>query len=573
MYKQLLKLPLLVVLLMGSPVHADSLCGSNTSSEPVEAMGKDVWLDGYCKGFLPCRLAYEQFHGCQAAESFLSNLGAKEGQPLTEAQVEEALVRTKRTASASTPRMAKISATSERDRVAALDSSTAAALQSDCTERACMNYHEKQLNLLTGEVEKLNSNADILYWLPEYAPVQAFMAAERLGWKRQDGQWVFSAARVAPVKESVTTPGQYLLSVAECQKLYEKLDQEIKATPGKQPDNLSFFEAECVPQVSGYAENVKSWHASLSARSVTAKPAMTSGDNASPADRDGSLPDSRKVTVAVPPDAGLQQWNEELVSAERQRETEMAAAAAAKQRVEEERKRAVAEAARQQEVARAEAERKAAREGWVLPSDCQAEQAAVRQHQDIDGTGNTTEQSITDALRRPWVYRWEGKNGETTAAELLEREKGYLHEVAEKEEHIAKCRLATGLGRIMCPTEETSDIRMYRLTACAYRVAATRRGGNASSSATPSSSSDAACEVKLKAIDDQVGAAVPRCGESATCNLQVAMWGLTGHINTIESDCPNGKFAARLSDARSQLERVTATCNQIASGGHCSPKL
>lgn len=258
MYKQLLKFALPVILLMGSPVHADSLCGSDTSSDPVGAMGKEVWLTGYCKGFLPCRLAYEQFRGCQAAESFLSNLGAQEGQPLTEAQVEEALVRTKRMATASTPRMAKISATSERDRVATLDSSTAAALQSDCTERACMNYREKQLNLLTSEVEKLNSNADILYWLPEYAPVQAFNAAERLGWKRQGGQWVFSGAQA---KESATTPGQYLLSVAECQKLYEKLDQEIKANPGKQPDNLSFFEAECVPQVTGYAEKVKGWRA------------------------------------------------------------------------------------------------------------------------------------------------------------------------------------------------------------------------------------------------------------------------------------------------------------------------
>ena len=75
---------------MGSPVHADSLCGSETSSDPVEAMGKEVWLTGYCKGFLPCRLAYEQFRGCQAGENFLSNLGAKEGQPLTEAQVKQA---------------------------------------------------------------------------------------------------------------------------------------------------------------------------------------------------------------------------------------------------------------------------------------------------------------------------------------------------------------------------------------------------------------------------------------------------------------------------------------------------
>lgn len=327
MPKQLLKLVIFVALFMGSPAYADPACDNDTTPDPDVARDKDVWLNGYCKSFLPCRLVYEQFQGCQAANNFLSNLGAKEGMPLTESQVEEALVRTKSIASASTPKMAKISALSERDRIVTLDSSTVAALQSGCAEQACLNYREKQLNLLTSEVEKLNGNSDILYWVPEYAPVQAFDVAERLGWTRQGGQWVFSGGKE---KESVTTLGQYLLSVPECQKLHDRLDQELKWSPSKEPDNLSFFEGECVPQVASYGEDVKSWRAALLASKHLEQQAVAgaqqTGSQPETTNQDSGLVDTtypmaEDKSGAMQTEAAntaLSVWNEDVVASAEQ---------------------------------------------------------------------------------------------------------------------------------------------------------------------------------------------------------------------------------------------------------------
>ena len=78
---------------------------------------------------------------------------------------------------------------------------------------------------------------------------------------------------------------------------------------------------------------------------------------------------------------------------------------------------------------------------------------------------------------------------------------------------------------------------------------------------------------RLGAINDQVAAATASCGVSASCNLQAAMWGLEQQIGTIERYCPNGKFASGLSASREQLKDITTTCNQVISGGQCSPEI
>lgn len=69
----------LVLFSFVSPSRAESTCGSDTSSDPVKAMGKDVWLNGYCKGFLPCRQVLAAFENCQAAEGFCPDWRQRKG--------------------------------------------------------------------------------------------------------------------------------------------------------------------------------------------------------------------------------------------------------------------------------------------------------------------------------------------------------------------------------------------------------------------------------------------------------------------------------------------------------------
>lgn len=584
MRQRILKLAALALIAIGhsAQVYAEPACGSDTSADPIEAMGKDIWLNGFCAGFGGCRLALEIFHSCQAAESFFSRFSSSRSTPPTQAQIDEAVNAAVSTPVKDVPRaapkaMSRNVAVIERDRVADMDAKAESLVQSNCGGFGCGSILDNMVTPVIREAEKLNADPEYLAQMPKYAPIASVDAAARFGWTRENGFWVNHGApqRQAAVAANTSTLGNYLLSVDECKKLRDRLGQEIKANPGKEPDNLSFFEGECVPQVASYAEDVKGWRALLAAQVKDKKSATASADNTLLAGHDAQSDGSQEAVVAVVPDAELAEWNEGIVVAERQHEAEMAAAAAAEQRAEEERKKAEEAAARQREVATAAVEREAARKGWVLPTDCQAEQAAVRQHQDDDRTGRDTEQSITAALQHPWEYRYSGKRmGETMpVAELREREQAYLRSIEEDERRITGCRAATGLNRIGCPTEETSNIRLYRLTACAYRVAAARRDGSTPSVSATQPSGDANCEAKLKSIDDQVGAALPRCGESAVCNLQAAMWGLSRQISTIESNCPSGKFAAKLSDARSQLESVTTTCNQIVSGGRCTPRL
>lgn len=549
MRRQLLKLATLVFLAVGSPAYADPACGSDTSADPIEAMGKDIWLTDYCKSFIPCRLAYEQFRGCRATETFLSNLGAKEGQPLTEVLVEDAVVRTRGTASGSVPRMAKISASIERDRVASLDSSTVATLQSDCADRGCMNYREKQLNFLGSEVEKLNGNVDILYWFPEYAPVQAFAAAERLGWTRQNGQWVFGG-----IKEGTTTLGHYLLNADDCKKLQSRLDQEIKTTPANEPVELSLFEAECLPQLPDARAVVAAWRKNFSALpAVSGKwtPEQTSAQG------------------------DLAQWNQRQIAEQSRYEAQLAADADAEARL------------RQAE----ETERRMAEQRITDSSKLRRTQGSSTSSntdmclRNLDKASKIAADSIGEAFGASPTYGFMArfndlqlqilapcakKNGEVASAM---RQIEFFRGVTES----ACSRGCKEWGEPDEVAKHQTWFRAFEREAQAAISDPKGYFGGLSSVPSRGSStlinSDTKCEAEFKEIDDRVGAASSGCGESASCNLQAAMWGLTQQINTIESNCPSGRFAAELSKTKLTLESISTTCNQIVSGGRCSPRL
>lgn len=343
-----------VLVAFASPGWAQPACGSDTSSDPVTAMGKDIWLNGHCKSFLPCRLVLEQFHGCQAAEGFLSRLGAKEGQPLTEDQVADALARTTGTStnmsaclwnfdaqgckrylglgagagnnavqaeSAAPPAtsfteakkraMSQNAALVARQRVRDMDANAHTAV--GVIERACQAGADKCRNTLESLVtpvihaaDELNANAEYLAHFPPHAP-SSIEYAGRLGWTRQTGQWVFGGARKAGGN---TTLGTYLLTADECRKLHERLDREIKAKPGQEPVELSFFKAECLPQLPDARTTVAAWQQ----RFIEAPAAVKA------ADASQQLPDRKAMENLSQWDGGLRQAE---AAQKRAREEEM----------------------------------------------------------------------------------------------------------------------------------------------------------------------------------------------------------------------------------------------------------
>lgn len=294
---------IMILTSIASQVRAESTCGSDTSADPVVAMGKDVWLNGYCKGFLPCRQVLEIFTTCKEAEDFLSRLDAKEGQPLSEDQVADALVVTKGTSTnisacvwnfdaqkckqylgvgegssentqqttlsgspltasieAKKRAMSQSAALDARQRVLNMDSNAHSAL--GVIERTCRaggNECKKTLNDLVTPViratEEINTSVDHLAHFPPYSP-KSVEYANRLGWTKSKEQWLFNNEPNGAVR---TTLGPYLLNSDECKKLYSRLDKEIKSKPEEEPVELSFFETECLQQMPDYQASVTRW--------------------------------------------------------------------------------------------------------------------------------------------------------------------------------------------------------------------------------------------------------------------------------------------------------------------------
>lgn len=223
----------------------------------------------------------------------------------------------------------------------------------------------------------------------------------------------------------------------------------------------------------------------------------------------------------------------------------------------------------------------AAKQSWVLPSDCEAEQAAVREHGDDDRTGNDTEQTITFALESPWIYRWSGKDGEYSSAELLAIAEQAEQSIAKDQAYMDQCRGATGFAALNCIGWEgrQRSIRLSRLSACAYRTAAERRdqpvvnpGGSAPTKPEPECTPALLAEAnsRLQEIDEQIGAflASPlgRQQGSATPALQVTMWGTSQQAAVIQQYCPQGaRFQARAADLNESFKQAQRACRQIQS--------
>lgn len=222
----------------------------------------------------------------------------------------------------------------------------------------------------------------------------------------------------------------------------------------------------------------------------------------------------------------------------------------------------------------------AAQQSWVLPSDCEAEQTAVREHGDVDHTGNDTEQTITFALENPWIYRWSGKNGEYSAEELLAIAAEAENGIAADQAHMDQCRGAQGFAALNCIGWEgrQQSIRLAQLRACAYKTAASRRDQpvTGAGGATPAPAPDcvpallAEANGRLQEIDEQIGAflASPlgRQQGAATPALQVTMWGTRQQAAIIQQYCPEGaRFQTRVADLNESFKAAQKACRQIQS--------
>jgi len=222
----------------------------------------------------------------------------------------------------------------------------------------------------------------------------------------------------------------------------------------------------------------------------------------------------------------------------------------------------------------------AAKQSWVLPSDCEAEQAAVRENGDVDHTGNDTEQTITFALEHPWIYRWSGKEGEYSAAELNQIADQFDQSIESELARAEVCRNAQGFAALNCIGWEgrLGGVRLTRLQSCAYRTAAVRRdqpavaGGSQSSIAEPECAAAALAEAngRLQEIDEQVGAFLEsplgRQQGVATPALQVTMWGTSQQAAVIQQYCPQGaRFQARMADLNESFKLAQRACRQIQS--------
>jgi hypothetical protein len=98
------------------------------------------------------------------------------------------------------------------------------------------------------------------------------------------------------------------------------LARAIKVEPTQEPVELSFFEAECLPQLPDHRPVVAGWRQSFKGISAL----LATGDapqQASPGDNTGVTQEPTTGAVLdtgliVPPDGGLSQWNADGVAEE-----------------------------------------------------------------------------------------------------------------------------------------------------------------------------------------------------------------------------------------------------------------
>lgn len=206
---------------------------------------------------------------------------------------------------------------------------------------------------------------------------------------------------------------------------------------------------------------------------------------------------------------------------------------------------------------------------WVSPSDCPAEQQAVRSISNCtDLTGNDTEQSITFALAYPWVYRFSGKvTGELMTSEELRQEAKMRLNSINDSSNVDQCRVA-----------------ITRLTACAYEVAARKNDGEVTitkeaekvkiQSQCPSNSIEK-INGAINQIDQRINDYLESLGGSQSTNatpmLQVVMWGTSEQSKIMKQYCPEA-FKQEIDDRMESYESALRACRQIQSNPEiCGP--
>lgn len=604
----------LVLLSLVNPSHAESTCGNETSSDPVEAMGKDIWLNGYCKGFLLCRQVLAVFESCKAAESFLSRLDVKEGQALTDDHVADALGRTTGTStnmsaclwsfdaqgckrylgvgtgtSASPTESSQLPAVSSaeakkkamsqnaalvaRQRVRDMDANAHTGI--GVIERACRagsDECKKTLDSMVTPVvraaDEMNANAEYLAHFPPHSP-SATEYASRLGWTQNNGQWVFNSPQ--KTGGNSTTQGAYLLTVDECRKLHDRLDREIKARPTEEPVELSFLEAECLPQLPEHQAVVARWR--LGFKGVSTRLASTGAST--------QLPD-RKTTE------DLNRWDGGIRQAE----------AARKKAMEENELRATQQRMRDEEEAAKQANANANQTnapGW-------------------DATGGS--QTICRSERADYVqaFRAYGKQEGVADAPYF-RGKAALasinlgnmsgtdeagRQIALKRERIAEAnnQLQKG-GKQSNPNFHKLAIAQANYDICLIETIKNYQGSldlnaltggtgtsddlgpnlsrGASGSSKPGAAGtgkdNATCELALKKAEAEVNSTPPP-QQGAMAAMRYAMWAAKKGLSTLDESCPNtGKYVAMRKEFQQAYDSAAAGCSQLKSGGgECSPQ-
>lgn len=210
---------------------------------------------------------------------------------------------------------------------------------------------------------------------------------------------------------------------------------------------------------------------------------------------------------------------------------------------------------------------------WVKPTDCQAEQEAVRQRQCYSDV-HKIQQKIQQTLEAPWVYRYGGKDdpsGLRTANELRREAEDSLKS-AQKNDRWASSG-GFNQGGYLC------EAAYSRLLACAYRIAATRRDSAATvSPAAAKAKLESQCAPdavasanrELQEIDQRLAAFLESpAGQqtgTVTPSLQVIMWGTREQVRIMKRYCPKADaFQERIDTLMSSFQSAQQACRTIQS--------
>jgi hypothetical protein len=371
-----------------------------------------------------------------------------------------------------------------------------------------------------------------------------------LGWTRQNGQWVFGGARAGQ-----STLKNYLLSVDDCRKLQDRLGQEVKAKPGQEPVELSFFEAECLPQMSDAQALVAAWRQGFKNTPTTL----------AAADASRQVPGSQAMEDLNQWDGGIRQAE----AAQKKAREEEARRVAEQKRTEEERQRLAEQASRAQTEA---VQGGSSRVG--LPDLSRSSCVAELRDEYIDAKARSATQSNgkSYAVNREGVARhldrliegaaqW-GNNGDlkNARADIEKR----LRDDLVLRQGVSGGNLDMVDGRIA----------EYKMHICLYSALLNDAGAKSNKiamSASPrgSSLSVQECDARVRVLN---ATRVPSSA-SITASMETTMFLLKTQMEMTDGGCPPnpGITPAQVVAARKQwqssYEAAENACNQVQSGG------